>query len=216
MPDAAPNRPAPALAVKKINAPGVLARANIMYTAIVAAAAMFASPPVQMAAFVLLIQAAAAAQTATSSKTRGLATVRNAKIDALWIAMRSLKTYVHGLSDAVDSVTGAMMIQSAGLVLSSDHRATKLLFSAVFVPATGMVHLAVNAKMLIGKRPTKKTDFNYAWSTDGGKTWSAGVTTSYTAVDVPSLPSASYLFRVTAIVGRVPTEPAYSAPMIIH
>jgi hypothetical protein len=79
-----------------------------------------------------------------------------------------------------------------------------------------MVHLAVNATLLLGKRRTKTTTFTFVWSTDGGKTWSAGITTGYTTADVPNLPPATYLFRVYATVAKVPGEPTDPVTLTIH
>ncbi len=70
--------------------------------------------------------------------------------------------------------------------------------------------------LLVGKRTSKKTTFTYSWSADGGKTWSAGVTTGYTSLDVPGLPAGTYLFRVFATVGKVPGEPTQAVSLTIH
>ncbi len=88
--------------------------------------------------------------------------------------------------------------------------------TATFDPATGLVQLEVNAMMLIGKATRKKTNFTWSWSTDGGKTWSSGLTTSYTTVEVPNLGPATYAFRVFATVGKVPGQPSQSVCLTIH
>jgi hypothetical protein len=62
-------------------------------------------------------------------------------------------------------------------------------------------------KLLLDMRTTKKTTFTWSWSTDGGETWSAGVTTGYAKADIQNLPPATYQFRVFATVGKVPGEP---------
>src|SRR5262249_44729225 len=129
-------RPKASLGVKKTDIVAVLARANLMYTAILAAAALFVSPPITMAAYLLLLQAAVTAQTATPSRTKGLTTFRNKQIDNLWTAMKALKTYVQGLCDATDVVTAAHLIDSAGLVQGKDMKPTKLFLAAIYVPAT--------------------------------------------------------------------------------
>ncbi len=100
--------------------------------------------------------------------------------------------------------------------MSEAAKHVKLLVSATYVTATGVVHLSVNATALIGKKTSKKTNFTWCWSTDGGKTWSAGVTTSYTSHDVPGLPPGTYLFRVFATVGKVPGDPVQSDSVTIH
>ena len=169
-----------------------------------------------MPAFLLLIQAAATAQAAKASKAKGLAAIRDTKVGALWTAMQSLKTYVQGLCDATDAVSAIALIQQAGLLVAKTAKSTKLLLTATFIPATGVVHLAVHAALLIGKRTQKKTTCTWSWSTDGGKTWTAGVTTGYASADIPNLPPATYLFRVFATVGKVPGEPCQPVELIIH
>ncbi len=130
--------------------------------------------------------------------------------------MLNLKTYVGGLASAMDANAATSLIEAAGLLVAQTAVRAKLLFSATFVPATGVVHLSVNALLLLGKRSSKKTTFTYSWSVDGGKTWSAGVTTGYASLDVPGLPAATYLFRVFATVGKVPGEPTQAVSLTIH
>jgi hypothetical protein len=209
-------RPKAALGVERIDVPGVLARAGIMHAAILAAAAMFVSPPITMAAFLLLLEAATAAQAATLMKTRGLASVRDTKVDALWTGMKVLKTYVQGLCDATDATTAIALIEGAGLMVAKSTTVTKLPLTAKYVTATGIVRLVVNKTLLLGKRTQKKTTFTWFWSADGGKTWSPGVTTGYAHLDVPNLPPGSYQFRVFASVGDVPGDPIGPAPLTIH
>jgi hypothetical protein len=191
-------------------------RATLMHASIVAAVAMFASPPVTMAALLLLIEAAAAAQAATARSTIGLASLRDVEVDALWVAMNALKTYVGGLCATVDANTARSIIEAAGLLVAKTDTPVKHLLTATRIPAMGIVRLEVNAMMLIGGRSRKKTTFTWSWSTDGGTTWSAGVTTGYTHADIPSLPPATYLFRVCATVGKVAGDWTQPAGLTIH
>ena len=209
-------KPKASFGVARINVPGVLARATLMQTAILAALAIFTSLSISMPAFLLLIQAAVTAQAASGSKGKGLVAIRDTKVVALWTAMRSLKTYVQGLCDATDAVSAIALIEQAGLLVARTATSTKLLLTATFIPATGLVRLAVNTVLLLDKPTKKKTTFTWSWSTDGGKTWSAGVTTGYAKADIPSLPPATYQFRVFATVGKVPGEPCQPVGLTIH
>ena len=209
-------RPKASLGVDRINVPGVLARATLMQTAILAALAIFSSLPITMPAFLLLIQAAVTAQAASGSKGKGLVAIRDTKVAALWTAMRSLKTYVQGLCDATDAITAIALIEQAGLLVAKTASVTKPLLAATFSPATGLVHLAVNTVLLLDAPTHKKTTFTWSWSTDGGKIWSAGVTTGYAHADIPNLPPATYQFRVFATVGKVPREPCQPVGLILH
>jgi hypothetical protein len=210
-----PVKPKATFGTLRINVPGVLSRAGIMEAAILLAIAMFPALPISMPAFLLLLQAATTAQLAAATRAMGLATLRDTKVDDLWDAMQTIRIYVQGLANNLDPVSGAALIQSAGLLVGKIGGYVKPLLAATLVPATGVVHLAVNAKMLLG-RTTKKTTFTWSWSTDGGKTWTAGVTTGYTDADIPSLPPATYQFRVFATVGKVPGEPCQPVNLTIH
>lgn len=210
------SKPKPSLGVTRNNVPGVLARAGIMEAAIEQSPAMFPGLPIPMAAFLLLIQAAAAAQSAAAARTNGLAALRDTKVDALWTAMQSLKTHVGGLASALDASSAASLIQAAGLLVAQTPTHAKLLLSATYAPATGIVHVSVNALLLVGKGTSKKTTFTYSWSADGGITWSAGITTAYASLDIPALPPGSYLFRVFVTVGKIPGEPTHPVSLIIH
>jgi hypothetical protein len=211
-----PRKPQASLDTKREDVPGVLARAKRMETAISAAGASFPALPVSMVAFLVLLQAAAAAQLAAATRAVGLASLRDVKVDVLWTAMNSLKTYVHGLARSLDATAATALIESAGLVVGQAPMHVKPLFSAKYVTATGVVRLSVNALMLIGKRSRKKTTFTFSWSADGGLTWTDGSTVAYTSLDVAGLPPGTYVFRVFATVGRVPGDPVQSESLTIH
>jgi hypothetical protein len=212
-----PLRPEPSLGVRRSNVPGVLTRAGIMEPAIVLAIALFPSLPITMAAFLLLIQAATAAQAATPLRTLGLSSLRDTKVDALWSAMLAIKTYVGGLASALDATSATALIEAAGLLVANPRTHAKDLLSATYVPATGVVQVSVNGMLLLGKkRIPKTTTFTYSWSADGRQTWSAGVTTAFTSLDVPALPPGTYLFRVFATMGTIPGEPTQAVSVTIH
>jgi hypothetical protein len=84
-----PAKPEATLGTLRVNIPGVLSRAGTMEAAITLAIAMFPGLPITMAAFLLLLQAAAAAQTAAATRAKGLASVRDTKVDDLWDAMHT-------------------------------------------------------------------------------------------------------------------------------
>ena len=211
-----PSKPKPSLGVTRSNVLGVLARAGIMEAAIQQSPAMFPALPIPMAVFLSLIEAAVEAQSAAAARTNGLVALRDTKVDALWTAMQSVKTYVGGLASALDATSAASLIQAAGLLVAQTPAHAKLLLSATYAPATGIVHVSVNALLLVGKRTAKKTTFTYAWSADGGTTWSAGITTAYASLEIPALPPGDYQFRVFATVGKVPGVPTHPVSLTIH
>ncbi len=211
-----PSKPKASFGTEKTNAPGVLARATTMETAITAAAAMFTSLPITMAAFLLLIQAATTAQANAATRTKGLAALRDTKIDALWTAMMALKIAVQSQADTLDAVAARSLIEAAGLLVAKTPAHEKALLTATYVTATSLVHLAVNATLLAGQRRSRTRTFTWSWSTDGGKSWSPGITTGYASADVPGLGPASYQFRVLATVGKTPGDWSQPATLTIH
>ena len=208
-------RPRGVYGTTKKNVPGVLTRARIMYTAILAALANFPSLPISMAAFLLIIQAAEAAQIAAKAGTKGLASLRNTKRDLVWTAMESLRIYVQGLCDEVSAEAAATLIESAGLLVAKTSGYAKPLLAAKLVPATGVVRLIAYAAMLLGKPTTKKVTFNWSVCSDG-KTWNNLPSTPYADTEVAGLGPGTYLFRVSVTIGKVPGEWSQSTSLILH
>ena len=137
----ASSHPRASLGAKRTDSPGVISRATIMYAAILAAIATFKATPITMAAFLLLVEAAEVAQTASASRAKGLAAVRNTKITPLWNAMILLRGYVQGLVDQVDPAGGLALINQAGLVVGGVAAHVKMLFEAKLDTTASIVHL---------------------------------------------------------------------------
>ena len=210
----ATSHPTAALAVAKDNAPGVISRANIMYVAILAAIATFSATPITMAAFLLLIEAAQTAQTASASRAKGLAAVRNTKITPLWTAMNLLLVYVQGLVDQVDHQSGVALINQAGLVVGGVAGHVKKLFVATLDTTANVVHLVLNAKAFTGATH-KRVTFHWQISSDG-KTWTSLPSTPYAKTSLPSPGPGSYLFRAAATVGQTVLDWTPPIPLTIH
>jgi hypothetical protein len=210
-------RPRASFGVAKSNALGVLLRAKIMYAAIVAAIALFPSPTVTMAAFLLLIEALETAQDATTTKTKGLASLRNTKRDAVWTAMESLRIYIQGLADVVTAENAAALIEAAGLLVAGRSSHPKAILQSQLTSTPGVVHLIANATILVGKSSRKNVTFNWAWSLDGGKTWTLAASTPLADTFVPNLtPMTSYLFRVSVTVSRVTGDWSQPVGLLVH
>jgi hypothetical protein len=196
-------RPKGSLGTAKVNNAGVLARAKIMYAAFIAAVASFPSPTVTMAAFLALIQAFEDAQEATSAKTRGLATIRNAKRNDVWSAMETLRAYVQQIADTMLPAKAAVLIESAGLLVAGMGAHGKPILQAKLM-ANGVVHLIANAKLLTGGKRSRNVTFNWSWSSDGGKTWNTVASTPLADTLIPNLTPMTppYQFRVAVTVSR--------------
>ena len=206
--------PRASLGVDRTNAPGVISRATIMYAAILAAIATFNATPISMAAFLLLIEAADTAQTASASRAKGLAAVRDTKITPLWTAMILLRAYVQGLVDQVDHAGGVALINQAGLVVGGVATHVKKLFEAKLDTTANVVHLILNAKAFLGKT-SQRAIFHWQMSSDG-KTWTSLPSTPYAETQLPSPGPGSYQFRAAATVGTTVLDWTTPYPLTIH
>jgi hypothetical protein len=194
--------------------PGVIARAQLMYAAIVAAIAMFPAPSVSMAAFLLLLQDLESAQIA-SRAGKGLAAMRNVKRDLLWTAMESLRVYVQGLADLAGVENSIALIQAAGLVVAQTGAYAKPVLQAKLVAATGLVELIANATILVGKGSKKKVTFNWQWSSNG-QSWNNATSTAYAKTTIANLGPGTYLFRVSVLIGETVGEWTQSVSLTLH
>ena len=208
--------PQACLEVAKKNAPGVISRAKIMYTAILAAVATFTSPPITMAAFLLLVQAADAAQTAKATTgAKGSAAARSTKITPLWNAMHLLRVYLQGMVDVVDHASGVNLISQAGLVVGGVGTHVKVLFEAKLDAVAGVVHLVLNAKAFLGVT-RKRVVFYWQMSSDGGKTWTSLPSTGYAQTQLASPGPGTYQFRASAMVAKTVVDWTPPFPLTIH
>ena len=209
------SHPRASLGVKRSNSPGVISRATIMYAALLAAIATFNATPIALPAFLLLIEAAQVAQTASASRAKGLAAVRNTKITPLWNAMILLRAYVQGLVDQVDHASGLALINQAGLVVGGVPAHVKKLFEAKLDTTANVVHLVLNAKALLGSTQKRMT-FHWQISSDNGKTWTSLPSTPYAETQLPSPGPGSYQFRAGATVGETVVDWTTPYPLTIH
>ena len=195
--------------------PGVISRARLMHLGIAAVVAMFPSPSVSMAAFLLLLQDLEAAQT-DSKAGKGLAPLRNTKLDLLWTAMESLRVYVQGLCDGVSVEAAINLINTAGLVLAKNGVRVKPILQAKLVETTGLVQLIANATALVGKT-SKKVTFAWQWSPDGGtKVWNNLPSTPHAVTTIANLGPGTYSFRVSVTVGKIVGPWSQNVSLTIH
>jgi hypothetical protein len=185
-----------------------------MYAALLAAIATFNATPIALPAFLLLIEAAQMAQTASASRAKGLAAVRNTKITPLWNAMNLLRVYVQGLVDQVDHASGLALINQAGLVVGGVPAHVKKLFEAKLDTTANVVHLILNATALLGPNK-KRVTFHWQISSDG-KTWTSLPSTPYAQTRLPSPGPGSYVFRAGATVGETVVDWTPPFPLTIH
>jgi hypothetical protein len=208
------SHPRASLGAARTDAPGVINRATIMYATILAAIATFTGIPITMPALLLLIEAAQGAQTASASRAKGLAAVRNTKITPLWNAMILVRVYVQGLVDQVDRAGGLALINQAGLVVGGVGSHVKLLFVAKIDTTANVVHLILNAKAFLGVT-SRRVTFHWQMSSDG-KTWTSLPSTPYAETQLASPGPGTYQFRAAATVGKTVLDWTPPFPLTIH
>jgi hypothetical protein len=135
----------------------------------------------------------------TAAKTRAIGTVAardNAKA-ALLTTLHGAKGYVQQKADANPEQAQAI-IQSASLAVRKTAIRIKLGFTAKPGPVTGSVHLSARSA---GRRAS----YEWAWSADGGKTWTPLPSTLQAKTMVPNLPvgtNCSFRFRAVTKTGE--------------
>jgi hypothetical protein len=215
MASSTPTCPQATFGTTKKKLPGMISRAQAMYTAVLAAAAIFSSPPLTMVAFMALIQAVLDARQAALAGTKGLAAVRNTKRDALWTAMMSLRNYIQSIVDTQTPEAGIATIQTAGLLVAKTKVFLKPILAAKLTATPGLVHLVANRLALCG-RTAKLVTLSWQWSLDG-KTWSSAPSTPHAKTDVTGLSLMTiYWFRVSATVGTETGEWSQPVCLLVH
>jgi hypothetical protein len=204
----------------KSNISSVLSRAQTMHDAIVANAATFASLPISMVAFLALVTSLAAAQAAvTGTRAKGSAEARNSRRNTLWTAMLSLQAYIQGLANALGHDEAEALIKAAGLVVAKPKAGPgKPVLAAKLTSVPGNVHLEANRSALVGKADAAKhASFAWAWSADGGKTWTSAPTTPYAQTDIPGLTLMNtYSFRVSVTVAKTTGAWSQAVSILVH
>jgi hypothetical protein len=197
---------------KKIVA--VLARAQVIYDALLAAAAILGTPPITAAVFLALINAVVTAQQNVTAKVRGAATLRN----TLWTAMGVLRSYYQSMADTMTAEGAAALIEAAGLVVGRMPVHHKALFTATLTPTPGMVLLVANATALRGNGASRaRITFNWQWSSDGGVTWHDVRSTAYATTDLPGLTlMTNYSFRVSVTIAKVVGPWSQAVSLLVH
>jgi hypothetical protein len=187
------------------DSPGVLARAKVMYAAILLSVAQFPNLPIAMAAFLGLIQSFDAAQGTMKAKPRGLASARDTRRDAVWTAMQTLRTYVQSLADGLSAPEATALIELAGLLVAGVPIRLKPFLEAKPTTLPGVVHIIANRSLLVGGS-TRSVTFNWQWSIDG-KSWSSLPSTPLADTEMTGLtPLTTYYFRVSVTISRVAGE----------
>jgi len=145
-----------------------------------------------------------AAQAATKTRAPGSIAARDAARTQLVADLHTLTGYVQQTADANLELSEAI-ITSASLAVRRSAARVKPAFAVKLGPVSGSAHLVVKAA---GGRGS----YEWAYSTDGGKTWVDAPPTTQAKATITGLPVATTVqFRFRAIVKTGPTD--WSQPL---
>lgn len=149
--------------------------------------AAFTSPDPPLATVTTAISALQTAQT-VMTRSKGATAARNDKRVALVTLLERLKGYVQITADA-DVENSAAIVQSAGMIV----RRTPLRTALAFHAKEGAVSGAVK---LLAPRAGRYSFYEWQYSTDVGKTWTAWSASLQAKTTVTGLlPGSTVLFR---------------------
>ena len=198
--------------------PGVETRASAMVNGFTTNAALFGTLPITLVAFTAFLTAFVLAQVAVAeTKARGSAKIRNTKCNALWSAMQVMQKFVQNLADALPADSAASLIESAGLLVGKIGTHQRAVLTAVLTVTQGTVLLEANRLLLVGSATSKRVQFNWQWSPDGGKTWNSVPSTPLASTEIPGLTALStYSFRVSVTISKVTGPWSQAVALLVH
>jgi hypothetical protein len=153
----------------------------------------FPSPNPPLATVTASASGLESAQAVTKTRAPGSVALRDTAHGQLLAQVHLLLGYVQQIADASPDQAAAI-IASAGLRSRTPVVRTKPPFAVSFGPISGSAHLAVKAA---GSRAA----YDWEFSLDGGKTWTAVPTTLQARTVVTGLPVATtVMFRSRAVI----------------
>jgi predicted phage tail protein len=178
------------------NVPALIKFAQSVVTALTNNA-FYPSPNPPLATVSSLITKLDAAETAVKTRAQGTVPARNAAKAALVQALHDLKAYVESIANA-NPEQGEAMITSAALRAKTIPSRTK----AALTVSPGDVSGTAKVE---AKAVARRAAYEWQWSSDGGKTWTAVPPTLQARTTVAGLPvgtSCSFRFRALSRTGE--------------
>jgi hypothetical protein len=152
----------------------------------------FPSPRPSLATVAAAVEVLSEAEAATRSRTAGTVTARDEKRLALVGLLQQLLSYVQATADA-GAENGPAIIESAGMAVKKTRVHPPGVFAAKRGPVSGSVKL-------VAPKAGNRAGYEWAYSTDGGKTWVSlpfTVQASTTLFDLQ--PASTVHFRYRAV-----------------
>jgi hypothetical protein len=156
----------------------------------------FPSPSPSLASLDAALGALDAAQTATLTRARGTADVRNEKKLALVTVLQQLLSHIQATADA-NPENSASIIESTGIFVEKTRTTRGRVFTAAQGDVSGTVELST-------PRAARGAAYEWADSVDAGKTWnnlSMTVVASNTVTGLPRGVRVLFRYRPTTSSG---------------
>jgi len=176
--------------------PGLLKTGHSVVTAMTGNA-YFPSATPALTSATSLLTALDVAETATKSRAAGTVPARNAARAEVLVALQTLKGIVQAAADARPDLAETI-ITSAGMSVKKTPKRIKVTFVAKAGPISGSVHL-------VAKAAAPRASYDWAWSADGGKTWTQAPSTLQAKTTILGLPIATtceFRYRVVTKAGE--------------
>jgi hypothetical protein len=185
------------LKVNKKNVRSVTNKATKMETGFSNNSAIFVTPNPPIASLQNQIAAVGKAQNLVLTRVVGAASARDVQLGILVGMLETGLGYTQGLADAAATYAqAAAIIEAAGLSVAAPPTRTKDVLGVTQAAPGGPVALVANVGALAG-RTKKKTQFNWEYTADGGKTFIAMPSTPKCTTTLANLtPLSTYGFRV--------------------
>lgn len=128
------------------------------------------------------------AETAAQARTKGAATTRNDKREALVVLLQQVRGHIQAVADA-DLTNAAAIIQSAGVAVRKVPTRQARAFAAKPGAVSGVAKI-------VAKPAAPRASYEWQYSTDGGKTWLTAPATLQAKTTVSGLqPGATVQFK---------------------
>jgi hypothetical protein len=168
----------------------------------------FPSPTPAITVVLAQIAALAAAEAATKTRANGTVQARNDARVALVQSMHALKGQVQQAADASPEIAETI-IASASMGVRKAPLRTKAPFVAKLGPTTGTV-------VLVAKAASRRAGYEWEWSADGGKTWTAMPTTLQAKTTLSGVASGtSAVFRFRPVTPKGEGDWSVPVPLLV-
>jgi len=148
------------------------------------------------------------AETATKTRTKGTIGARNAAKTALLSGLHAMKACVQQAADA-DPENAEAIITSTSLSVRKVTARTKPPFAVKQGPVSGAVNVAV-------KSAGPRAAYDWEYSVDGGKSWTAVSSTTKARTSITGLPAGTnVLFRFRSVTPKGESDWSQPISMLV-